>query len=345
MSNFQIQKAERTKLLLRGAMIAPSGGGKTMSALRLAKGFAGPNGKIGLIDTEAKRSLIYASQFGFDIIHLDPPFRPERYIEAIEAFEAAGYDILIIDSASHEWFGEGGILSDLDKMPGSNSYTKWSELTPRHTRFVEKLTRTSLNLIITLRGKDEYVLEEDNKGKKVPKKVGVGAIQRDGLEYEMQFTLLIDQQNHVATASKDNTGLFEQRYEVVTEAHGKALREWCEVGVAPPEEKVEDALAEIEKAQTREELIAVLQKYPSRRDVLKVPAANRQTDLIISQIVGEETASTASMMMHKLSDQIDRLGGEWRDRINRAAKKHVDALSKAEREAREQAKAKEGAAA
>jgi len=207
-----------------------------MSALRLARGIVGPDGKIGVIDTEARRSLIYADEFNFDVLHLDPPFRPERYIEAIEAFEAAQYDIIIIDSASHEWSGIGGILEDLDNIPGPNAYVKWKTLTPRHNHFIEKMTRCKSHLIITLRGKDQYVLEENDKGKQAPKKVGMGPIQRDGLEYEFQFALLIDQQSHVATVSKDNTHLFENHWEVLTEKHGAALREWSEKGTAelPP---------------------------------------------------------------------------------------------------------------
>lgn len=337
--SFQIQKAERVKLLLRGAFIAPSGGGKTKSALRMASGFVGPKGRIGLIDTEARRSLIYATEHNFDVLHLDPPFRPERYIEAIEAFESAGYgpdDIILVDSASHEWAGKGGLLEDLDSIPGENSYTKWKHLTPRHNKFIEKLNRCNTNLLITLRGKDEYVLEDNSKGKKAPKKVGIGAIQRDGLEYEFQFTLLIDQQSHVATASKDNTHLFEDRWDIITEEHGKALREWCETGASVPDEKVEDALILITEARNREELTAILESCPNNRDRLIPACKDRQADLIIAAISTEETASQANMTIHNLMDQIDRLNGQWRTRIMKAAKKHVDALAQAEKAARQE---------
>ncbi len=341
MSNFQIQKAERVKLLCRGAFIAPSGGGKTKSALRMACGFVGQTGRVGLIDTEARRSLIYASEHVFEVIHLDPPFRPERYIEAIEAFEDAGYgpnDIILIDSASHEWNGQGGILEDADNIPGNNSYTKWALLTPRHNRFIEKMNRCKSNLLITLRGKDQYVLEENSKGKQAPKKVGVGAIQRDGLEYEFQFTLLIDQQSHVATASKDNTHLFEDRWEIITEQHGKALREWCDKGVPVPEENVADALILIREARSRDELTAILESCPNNKAKLIPACKTRQAELIITAIQGEPTAAGANMLLRDHGDQIDRLGGEWRDNILKSAKKHIDALASSEKAAREELK-------
>jgi hypothetical protein len=230
---FQINKAERNQVKLRIALIAPSGGGKTYSALRLAKGMGG---KVILIDTENKRSLIYADEFDFFHIPFDPPFTPERYIEAIEAAEAVEAATIIIDSTSHEWMGRGGILETHGKMPG-NSWANWRTLTPRHEAFLDKLLRSSAHIIACLRGKDEYVTEEKD-GKQTPRKIGVGPQMREGFEYECTLTLSLDQQTHVASAMKDNTHLFEGKYDTLTEAHGKALMEWANSGkaceVAPP---------------------------------------------------------------------------------------------------------------
>lgn len=228
----QAKKAVRKKLHLKMALISPSGGGKTYSALRLCKGMGG---KTLLANTEAERGYIYADEFDYDIVDIEAPFTPEKYIEAIEYAEKEGYDNLILDSASHEWSGKGGILELHDRMPG-NSYTNWAQLTPRHNAFLDAQLYAKVNIISNLRGKDEYVLEEKN-GKQVPKKVGLGAQQRQGFEYECQVTLLIDQDTHIASTSKDNTHLFEGQYDVLTEEHGRKLKRWLDNGEDAPMEK------------------------------------------------------------------------------------------------------------
>lgn len=239
------QKAERSKVRIRLGLIGPSGSGKSFSALRIAKGMAAEMGegtKIALIDTEGRRSEYYADEFDFEVMHLDPPFHPERYTDAIGDAETEGFGIVIIDSSSHEWGGTGGILDIKDHM-GGNQFTAWKELTPRHNRFLEKIVHSKCHVIATIRGKDAYVLEEEDKGGKkrqVPKKVGLGGEQRSGFEYEFTATFLLDQGNHVATPSKDNTHIFDGTngavlYEVLTEKHGRALIRWASKGKeAPP---------------------------------------------------------------------------------------------------------------
>jgi hypothetical protein len=231
---FQISKATRNQIKLRAALIAPSGGGKTFSALRLAKGMGE---KTGLIDTENHRALYYATEFDFQHIPFNPPFSPENYIAAIDFAIANGCKTIILDSASHEWMGLGGILNIKDSMPPSqfqNGFAKWAVLTPRHDAFIDKIQRSDAHLIVCLRGKDEYVLEQNDKGKQVPRKVGVGMQMRDGLEYECTVALLIDQETHKFSVTKDNTHLFENRYDILTEKDGEALKMWAETGEMPP---------------------------------------------------------------------------------------------------------------
>jgi len=231
MAELTFVKAERKKVKLRVGIIGPSGSGKTFTALRLAKGIGG---KTALIDTEHRRSEYYAPEFAFDVLHMEPPFTPERFNKAIEAAALAGYEIAIIDSASHEWAGRGGILEAHNAMDG-NSYTNWGKVTPRHNSFVEKINYSPMHIILTIRGKDLYVLEENDKGKQVPKKVGMGGEQRPGFEYELTCSFMLDVHSHVATVEKDNTHIFEGRYELLTEEHGKQLLAWAQSGIeAPP---------------------------------------------------------------------------------------------------------------
>lgn len=259
---FQFNKAERKRVKLRIALIGPSGSGKTYTALRLAKGMGG---KTALIDTENRRSEYYANEFDFEVLHLDPPFTPERYVEAITAAEEAGFDNLIIDSASHEWIGKGGILEDKAKMPDKNDFTKWDKLTPRHNLFIEKIIRCNVHLFITLRGKDEYVLVTDEStGKSKPKKLGIGAQQRDGLEYECTAAFLIDQEKHVAEATKDNTHLFDGKCDVLTEEHGKLLSKWASEGLEMATPVQINELAELAKVK-KVELKLVWENWTGKR--------------------------------------------------------------------------------
>ncbi len=220
-------KAERKKIKLKIALIGSSGAGKSYSSLQIAKGLGG---KTAYVDTEGGRGELYADKFDYDIMELEAPFTPERYIEAIREAENAGYDNLIIDSASHEWIGRGGCLEIADKIQGINDFTKWAKVTPRHNNFIDAIVRAKLNVIFTLRGKDEYVMEQNEKGKMMPKKVGLGAEQRKGLEYECIVAFNLEQDTHMATATKDNTGLFNGIYDIITAETGKKLKDWAESG-------------------------------------------------------------------------------------------------------------------
>jgi hypothetical protein len=237
------EKAKREQIKLKIALMAPSGAGKTYGALRLAKGFGG---RTAFIDTENKRGKYYANEFDYDYLEIKPPYTPEKYIDAIDEALNEGYDNIIVDSTSHEWMGKGGILEIKNTMPGANDYVKWAVLTPRHNRFLDKLIFSDANVIMCLRGKDEYILETNDKGKQVPRKVGLGAQQRDGIEYECSAAFMIDQDSHVAQVMKDNTHIFdgtrgEKLYEMLTEEHGKAMMEWANSGEAvvpkPKQEK------------------------------------------------------------------------------------------------------------
>ena len=219
-------KAVREKVFLKVLLQGASGSGKSVSALRLATGIAGKSGgRIAMIGTESSRDLYYSNEYDYDLLQLEEPFTPEKYEEAIDAAVAAGYSVLIIDSITHEW----NYLNDThDKMPG-NSFTNWGKLKPRHSQFMEKILLAPIHTICTARGKDQWVLEEKN-GKQVPKKVGLGAQQDKNISYEYTVSLMLDQDTHVASSDKDNTHLFDGRYDVLTERDGEKLYAWANEG-------------------------------------------------------------------------------------------------------------------
>jgi hypothetical protein len=232
-----LQKAVRKGVWLKVAVSGVSGSGKTWGLLELATGVAkkireaeklsvdDPRGRIALIDTESGRGLYYADDFDYDYDAIKAPFTPETYIDKIDEIMGYGYRVIIIDSTSHEWAGEGGCLEIQSKIPG-NSYTAWGQVTPRHKKFIEKIISSPAHFFVSVRSKDEYVLEESN-GKKIPKKVGMGVVQRNEFEYDYTVMFAIDRDRHIATASKDNTKLFDTWNEPLKSAHGVMLYDWA----------------------------------------------------------------------------------------------------------------------
>lgn len=223
------QKAKREQVWLKVLLSGASGCGKSYSALRLAKGIADKcDSAIAYIGTEGSRNKYYADEFDYDLLELEEPFECEKYMDAIDEAVNAGYKVLVIDSMTHEWKW----LNDVhDKMPG-NSFTNWGKLKPRHHKFMDKVLNSPIHVIATARGKDDWVLEDKN-GKQVPKKVGMGQQQDKDISYEYTVSLMIAQDTHIASSDKDNTHLFDGRYEVLTEKDGERLYEWANKGDAP----------------------------------------------------------------------------------------------------------------
>ena len=233
---FVVKKAKREKIYVKVALMAPSGGGKTYGSLRLAKGMAeeieketGKEAKILMVNTEQKRGYYYANEFDYDIIDLDAPYEPEKFVEVIEFAQNEGYDILILDSTSPEWDGPGGCLEIQQKAGGT--YQAWGKITPRHDRFIHAIADCPMHVIATMRGKDQYEMNTDEKGKKTVQKLGVGAKQRDGFEYEFTCTFLIDQKTSTSEVQKDNTHLFQNRGAILlSEQDGRGLIKWANEG-------------------------------------------------------------------------------------------------------------------
>lgn len=227
----QIRKARRSATKLRLLLTGPSGSGKTYGGLLVAKGLGAKRPIV--IDTEQGSSDLYDSLLQFDVIDLAPPFTPEAYIEAIDAAEAAGADCIIIDSISHEWNGKGGCLELVDEIARArfkgNTWSAWSELTPRHRAFIDRMLRSSAHIIATGRAKTETAQVDDHGRKKVVK-LGMKLESRDGAEYEFTTVLDIVHDGHFAVASKDRTGIFGGDPKPISVETGKRLAEWLAGG-------------------------------------------------------------------------------------------------------------------
>jgi KaiC/GvpD/RAD55 family RecA-like ATPase len=228
--------ARKNAVSLKLAITGPSGSGKTTAALRVARGLVGRRGRIGLIDTEQHSASLYADRHQFDALNLDPPFDPSTFAAAVKAAQEAKFDVLIVDTLSHAWEAVLEYKDALDRR-GGNSFTNWNQAGAKWHEVVRAMLSSRQHVIACIRSKTEYVLEVNEKGKSVPKKLGMAPIARDGTEYE--FTLVWDLDlAHQATASKDRTRLFDGKIQILTESDGKALAEWLtRVEPVPPVEE------------------------------------------------------------------------------------------------------------
>jgi len=204
------KRATKSQIKLRLALIGISGGGKSYSALSIASHL----GKsIAVIDTEHGSASKYADLFQFDTCELTS-FHPQNYIDAINA-ASGNYDVLIVDSLSHAWMGKDGALEQVDRIakrsPSSNTFAAWRDVTPLHNQLIEAMLLCQCHLIVTMRSKTEYVMEEyEDKGRKKtrPTKVGLAPIQRDGLEYEFDVVGDMDRDNNLIVTKSRCPDLF-----------------------------------------------------------------------------------------------------------------------------------------
>jgi len=259
---FTFAQAKKDKVHVRAMFAGPTGSGKTYTALRVATRFAERLGsRVAVIDTEDAARL-YAEDFDFDLVNLAPPYHPDRLLQAIDAAVAAGYEILVVDSLSHFWKGEGGFLTLVDQASarkGGNSYAAWAEVDPIFERFVEKLKRPGLHLFACARSKMAYELVENSRGKKAPQKIGLAPVQREGLEYEFDLFLEIDSK-HTAIVSKTRCrALTDHVEEKAGEQFADVLFDWANEG-RTIQEQYEDEIAQHDV--TVEERLALARAHP-----------------------------------------------------------------------------------
>ena len=253
----QLKKATRKQVKLRLNISAPSGAGKTYSALRMAKGLVSDWDKVADIDTENGSASLYSHLGDFNTIDLTPPFTPEKYIEAINTCVNAGMEAIIIDSSTHEWaclIEENELLAQ-SKFRG-NTWSAWSQTTPRHDKFINAVLHCPVHVITCTRSKMETVMGDDKK----VKKVGMKDVQREGWEYELTISLNIDRDTHLAIPSKDRTNLFEGKNPfLITEETGQQIANWCNSGVS----ELQMGLNEMEIVADMDSLKTIWSKYKS----------------------------------------------------------------------------------
>jgi len=183
----------------------PSGSGKSFTALRLASALLPQAGRVAVLDSEHGSAELYAGArnpdggvFDFDVIRLDElhgSFDPRNYVAALGAAARGAYPVVVIDSLSHAWSGEGGVLEQVDRaadrMKG-NKFAGWKVGTPMQNRLIDSILSYPGHVLVTMRSKMEYVQEKEGD-RVVIRKIGLAPIQRDGIEYEFSLFAELEQ--------------------------------------------------------------------------------------------------------------------------------------------------------
>ena len=256
----QLRQSERRKAKIKMALQGSAGSGKTYSSLLLAHGLTnGDFSKVAIIDTENGSADLYAHLGSYNVLTLTPPFTPDNYIKAIDVCEKAGIEVIILDSISHCW----DYLLDYHSSLAGNSFTNWAKIKPLEKSFMDKILQCDAHIIATMRTKQDYVLNQKD-GKFIPEKVGLKAVQRDGIDFE--FTLVFDIDiKHFAVSSKDRTGLFMGKPEfTINPSTGRKILEWCNSGT-----NLQSAREKIKNTRNLEELNVLYNQYSNWRELLE----------------------------------------------------------------------------
>lgn len=230
----QIKKAVRHAVSQIISIAGVSGSGKTYSALLLAAGMAGPSGKIGFIDTENGRGCMYADSpgimaalpQGYDVIELAAPFHPARYIEAIDAFERDNYNVVVIDSGSHAWEGEGGCTDIAERDKG-----RWNNAKRENKRLVMRLLYANMHIIVCLRAREKSkIIPKDQSASRKEEVISLGIqpICEKNFPYEMLLSFMVEEKSHLASVLKCPEGLIGlfQQPKMLTRTDGEKIIEW-----------------------------------------------------------------------------------------------------------------------
>lgn len=267
--SFEFRKAIREDVNAIIGLIGSSGSGKTYTAMRLASGIVGEKEKFAVIDTESRRSLHYADMFNFDFLELSPPFKPCSYAEAVKVADDAGYKVIIVDSTSHGWAGEGGTLDqqeeELDRMAGDDyrkreacKIASWIKPKTGHKKMVQKLLQTKATLILCFRAEEKMGMEKDPKtGKVIPVSKGWQPICEKNLPYELTISFLLtsDKPGHPIPIKlqKQHSDIFPLD-RPIDEESGKKLFQWSMGGNQSKQKKEGESEPEDKKLDDKEKL-------------------------------------------------------------------------------------------
>jgi hypothetical protein len=214
-----VEQSKRTKPHIKLAIYGCSGSGKTFGALLLAFGLTGDWSKIVVVDTEVNSASLYNSLGPFNMVQIGPPFSPHRYEEALMLCANAEKEVIIIDSLSHEWNGDGGMKDILH-------FKEYEEGLRNHKYLLSQITKAPCHIICTIRSKKKIIARENGKAF-LPLLIEI-PVQQEGIEYAFMSVLKLNQ-HHKFLCEKDVTGVFSKSQDCPIEIdHGAFLKQWCD---------------------------------------------------------------------------------------------------------------------
>lgn len=287
----KIQKAERKKARIRIEIASASWSGKTYSSLLLAKWLVkGDMSKVCMIDTENWSGHLYSHLWDYSVIELQPDeCTTENILKAFKAIEDSGFEVIIWDSSSMRWDILLKLNDDVAKKMNWNSFRAWWKVTPLYDSVIQHMLSSPCHVIVTARKKQDWAIETNDQWKSIVKKVGMKDVQRDTLEYEMSIVFNLDQ-NHLASASKDRTWLFDWKDpEVLTEETGKQILDRCESGaevIPEPKQETTEELPTLELERFRRALDAIDAGKTTVDELIKRFALSQEQKDIINEKYG-----------------------------------------------------------
>lgn len=297
--NLTFTTATRHEAKARVAMIGPTGAGKTWTALQFARTLAGTDGTIGVIDTENGSASLYSDTYEFQTAPWYPPYDPAKLAAAINT-AAKQFDVLIVDSLTHFWQGDGGVLDIVEqegaKMRGNN-FAGWKKGTPLWRGIVDALIFAPCHVVITMRSKMDYVQQQGSDGRTKVEKMGMAPVARNDVEYEFTVVGELDQSHRLTITKSRCSALADQTAPAHQSAKlAEVLRDWLSTAATDPAPHVPPAperpLGDITEAQIRKMMACFgEQGIKSKDDRLSFIAATLEREVLSSKELSKAEAA------------------------------------------------------
>jgi len=237
MTEFTFAPATKEGVKARIAFAGPSGSGKTYTALVTARALAGVDGKIAVIDTERESAKLYADEFVFNTLNMHT-YDPRDLVRALAGAAQQGHHVVVVDSLSHFWMGKDGMLEQVDNAAkrsyGGNNFGGWKEARPMERQLIDALLAYPGHVIVTMRTKTEWVVQDNEKGRKEPKKIGTKPEQREGIEYEFTIVGDIDLEHTLVISKSRCKPLADAVIRNPDDEFGRTVLAWLGAGKAMP---------------------------------------------------------------------------------------------------------------
>jgi hypothetical protein len=311
MTQLAFSPATKEQAKARIALTGPTGSGKTYTALVIGTALAK---KVALIDTEHGSASKYADEYAFDTLQF-ASFEPVSLVDALAVASHEAYEVVIVDSLSHFWSGTGGMLEQVDnaaKRSGAgSSFAGWKEVRPMERAMIEALLAYPGHIIVTMRTKTEYVVETDDRGRKVPRKVGLKPEQREGIEYEFDIVGDLDYENVLVISksrAKPLSGLVIRKPGV---EFADSVLAWLNAGKPAPS-VLDYVAAATAPTATYEELRALYQEVSRRNWLDAVVLGPDDKSITLKELIVHR--GTEAKKQGHLPDDNERQGPKVNDR-------------------------------